>query len=290
VKIGAQQSVAGGLHLAFARGEDDGCEALQVFTSYTTRWAPRLPDAAAVSRFRAERERCRAWAVMSHAIYLVNLASAEEALRRRSIEVLHEEMLRCEALDIDFLVLHPGSHGGDGARDGIRRLCRALDELHRRSRGLRLKLLLENTAGQGHCLGGSLVELARILTGCRSGDRLGFCFDTCHAWSAGYDLASDEGYEQTLAEADRLLGLDRLRAFHLNDSLRPRGSHGDRHACIGGGTIGRRAFARLVSDPRFADRPGVLETPPEQAGGRASWARDVRVLKQLRRRACSRRR
>ncbi len=286
--IGAQEPTVGGLHRAFPRAVADGCEALQVFTAFPTRWAPRRQDDEDVRLFREARATF-AGPVLSHGIYLINLASPDRELRRRSLAALLVDLLRCEELGVEYLVLHPGSHGGAGVDAGLRRISRSLGELHRRAPGLRARILLENTAGQGDCLGARFEELARILEETPGGERLGICLDTCHAWAAGHDLASAGGYAEVVGSLERLLGQGRVLAFHLNDSLRPRGSRVDRHTHIGEGTLGRAAFRRLVNDPRFATVPAVVETPAEPDGS-LSFGRNVRTLKAMRRRRAPARR
>ncbi len=278
--IGAHESTAGGLYHAFSRGEADGCKALQIFTGFNMRWTERVIEEIEGSLFRSERERLR-WPVISHAIYLINLASPSRDLRRRSIDALHLDLLNCETLGIDSLVLHPGSHMGAGAPQGLRHICEALGELHRRTDGFAVRILLENTAGQGNGLGSNFEELAHILDHTPGGDRLGVCIDTCHAWAAGYDLASDDGYDTTMGQLDHLVGLERILAFHLNDSKKGRRSKVDRHASIGEGTLGQLAFRRLVNDSRFEHTPAAVETPAD-ADGNSSFKRNIALLKSFR--------
>lgn len=278
--IGAHESTAGGMYHAFSRGEADGCEALQIFTGFNMRWADRVIEDTEASLFRSEWERLR-WPVMSHAIYLINLASPDPDLRRHSIDALHLDMLRCEDLGISNLVLHPGSHMGAGALQGLGHVCESLGELHRRTAGFAVQILLENTAGQGNGLGSSFEELAWILDHTAEGQRLGICIDTCHAWAAGYDLASDEGYSATMARLDQLVGLERILAFHLNDSKKAHQSRVDRHASIGEGTLGKSAFRRLVNDPSFQRTPAVVETPSD-AEGKSTFKRNISLLMSFR--------
>lgn len=280
MRIGAHESVAGGLFEAFGRGEADGCEALQVFTSYNTRWEPRPLSDEEVSLFRSEAERV-GWPLLSHASYLVNLASPDPELFARSVEALHEDHLRCELLGVDFLVVHPGSHVGAGMEAGVARVREALEELGARSSGFSSRILLENTAGPGNCLGAELSQLGRLLDGRGVGGRVGVCIDTCHAHAAGYDLCGDEGYAAFLEELERELGLDTVCAFHLNDAKSARGSRLDRHASVGEGQLGLEPFRRLVNERRFAGRAAVVETPPEPDGS-MSFGRNVAVLKGLR--------
>jgi deoxyribonuclease-4 len=174
---------------------------------------------------------------------------------------LEEELIRAEELGLDYVVLHPGSHLGCGEDEGITAIAASLSLVLQRTRGLRVKLLLEITAGQGSCLGCRFEHMEATLARTRGGHEVGICFDTCHAHASGYDLSTEEGYDRTMGAFQRVLGLERLRAFHLNDSKTPTGSHVDRHAEIGDGYLGLLPFWRLVNDARFAELPAVLETP-----------------------------
>jgi deoxyribonuclease-4 len=281
MRIGAHESIAGGLHLAFDRGEADGCEAMQLFTSFNTRWAPRRMDDVEASIFLSRADGL-GWPLMSHGSYLVNLASPDPELWQRSLEATLEELCRCETLGLGQLVIHPGAHMGAGPGAGLRRISRALGEIHRRTAGFAVRVLVENTAGQGTVLGHRFEQLARILEQTPEGHRLGVCVDTCHAHAAGYDLSAPGGVERLLEQIARTVGLDRVRAFHLNDCKAEAGSRRDRHAHVGQGTCGLAAFARLVNEPRFAGLPAVVETPPEENGS-MSFARNIRTLKGLRR-------
>ena len=278
--IGAHESIAGGVHFALGRAETDGCESLQIFTTHNTRWAARpLPDEEA-SLFHSEADRL-GLPVLSHTSYLINLASPDADLRARSLDALTEEVLRSETLGVDGVVLHPGSHMGDGVDIGLGRVARCLGELHRRLPGLHARVLLENTAGQGNGLGSDLAHLGRLLCETYQGERLGVCLDTCHALAAGYDLRDRAGYALTFQTLDREIGLANLRAFHLNDSKRELGSRVARHDHIGQGELGLEPFRWLVNDARFEGIPGVSELPPDEKGG-YSFRRNVDVLKGLR--------
>lgn len=279
--LGAHESTAGGLYTAFARGAADGCEALQIFTAYNTRWAPRPLDHLEASLFLSEQAHHQL-PLVSHCCYLINLASPQPQLWRRSVMALVQELQRCEMLGIAGAVLHPGAHMGLGETAGLRRVARALSEVHHHTRGFSCRVLLENTAGQGTTLGHRFEQLAWLLEHTVDGHRLGLCIDTCHAFAAGYELRSPQGLRRTLEQLDHLVGLERVHAFHLNDALRPRGSRVDRHAHIGEGELGQVPFASLVNDPRLARVPGLVETPPE-ADGSTSFARNIRRLKALRR-------
>jgi deoxyribonuclease-4 len=200
---------------------------------------------------------------MVHDSYLINLASPEEQLYRRSVEAFVEELRRAERLGVRYLITHPGAHLDSGAEAGLARVAAALDEVHARCPGFRARVLLETTAGQGSTLGHRFDHLARILALVADPDRLGVCFDTCHAFAAGYALSPAAEYEATMKAFGKVIGFRRLLAFHLNDSLRARGSRVDRHAHIGRGELGLEPFRLLVNDRRFRNRPMVLETPKE---------------------------
>jgi deoxyribonuclease-4 len=247
--------------MAIERGRDDGCEALQIFARPSAQWRSRPLLEEEVSLFRSAHAAV-GWPVMSHASYLINLSAVDRLFLRRSREALADEMVRAETLGLDYVVLHPGAHMGWGEDDGATAAAASLSDLHEQTRGMRVRLLIEITAGQGSCLGCRFEQVEAMLSRARGGDTIGVCFDTCHAHASGYDLSTDEGYERTFDAFDRVLGLDRLRAFHLNDSKTPAGSRVDRHAEIGDGYLGLLPFWRLANDARFARIPGVLETPP----------------------------
>jgi deoxyribonuclease-4 len=277
--LGAHESVAGGAWNAIARGRADGCEAVQIFARPSSQWRakPLAPDE--ISMFRSEHAAV-GWPALSHASYLINIAATDALILAKSRDALEEEMARAEELGLDFVVLHPGAHLGAGTDDGVDAAAATLSDIHERTRGMRVKLLLEVTAGQGSCLGCRFDELARLLERTRGGHSMGVCFDTCHAHASGYDLSTEAGYDRTFDEFQRVVGLDRLRAFHLNDSKTPTGSRVDRHAEIGDGYLGVLPFWRLVNDPRFAATPAVLETPsgPDKL---PSFARNLARLRAL---------
>ncbi|HVP62439.1 MAG TPA: deoxyribonuclease IV [Myxococcaceae bacterium] len=273
MKLGAHESVAGGVSRAFGRAADHGARSLQIFTRSARGWSSPPLTAQERRAFRREA-RGAGVPVIAHGSYLVNLASEDPVIRSRSLEAVREELLRCEALGIRSLVFHPGSH--PTLRRGLRLVARALDEVHRALPGLSARICLEVTAGQGNCLGHRLEDLEEILARVDAPGRVGVCLDTCHLFSAGYDLSTEAGTEAVTDEAVRRFGRRRIRCFHLNDSLRPRGARVDRHAEIGRGAMGLPAFRFLVNDARFAATPAVLETPDP---GR--YARGLRLLHSL---------
>jgi deoxyribonuclease-4 len=266
MRLGAHQSIAGGLYRAIESARADGCEALQIFTRNQSQWRAKPLADEDVERFRAAFD---AWGVprervLVHDSYLINVCARERALRRRSLDALIEELRRCAVLGIRYLVMHPGAHMGQGETRGLEHVARAMREaLDATGSGDDPPwLLIENTAGQGTNLGYRFEHLRDLLGAVARPERTGVCIDTQHTFAAGYDLASDEGYERTFKQLDRLFGLERVRAFHVNDSKRELGVRVDRHERIGHGFIGTHAFRLLVNDRRFAELPGVLELPP----------------------------
>jgi deoxyribonuclease-4 len=289
--FGAHMSIAGGLHKALEAALHHDCETVQLFTGSPQTWSvPAVPanKAAAlagkslsnpsdppeakelsdeeVRRFRRALRQSRLRFPMAHDSYLINLASPEDTLYRRSLEAFILEVQRAERLGLRYLVTHPGSPRESGEEAGLARVAQALDEVHQRCAGYRVQVLLETTAGQGTSLGHRFEHLARILELVAQPDRLGVCFDTCHVFAAGYALAPKKEYRATMRAFDKVVGLKRLRAFHVNDSLKPLGSRVDRHAHIGRGQLGLEPFRLLVNDRRFRKHPMILETPKEEDG------------------------
>jgi deoxyribonuclease-4 len=261
--FGAHMSIAGGYHQALLAAQRYDCEVVQLFTKNANQWQAKEITIDEVRAFEQTLLQTRVRYVLAHDSYLINLASPDESLYRRSLAAFLQELERAERLGLTYLVTHPGAHVGSGKEAGLSRVAGALDEVHRRCPGYRVQVLLETTAGQGTCLGFSFQHLARILDAVKQPERLGVCLDTCHVFAAGYRLAPHAQYLATMREFDRVIGLERLRAFHLNDSLKPLGSRIDRHAHIGRGCLGLEPFRSLVNDRRFRDRPMVLETPKE---------------------------
>jgi deoxyribonuclease-4 len=263
-RFGAHMSVAGGLPLAVDRAVAHRCDAFQIFAKNANQWRGRAVPPAEVRAFRSRVRASRLGPVVSHASYLINLASSEPALRARSIEAMGDEIDRAEALGLDGVVLHPGCFTSGKADAGVRLVADALSALLSERRRGRTKVLLENTAGQGTSLGATFDELASIIDEVDGHPRVGVCLDTCHLLAAGYDIVSPEGYAAAFAEFGRLVGFERLVLFHLNDSKKPLGSRVDRHEHIGKGRIGLEPFRRLVNDRRFRGLPMLLETPKEE--------------------------
>jgi deoxyribonuclease-4 len=278
--LGAHMSIAGGFEQAVHRANKANCECLQIFTKNNNQWRARDISDEEVVGFRQALRATGIRHPLAHASYLINLASPERALRKKSIDAMVVELQRGERLGLRYVVVHPGAHTTATQRAGIRHAIRSLDEVHRQTTDLRCRCLLETTAGQGTGLGWRFEQLADLLQGVRNPDRLGICLDTCHVFAAGYDLGSDRAYRETLRSLDRLVGIRLVKAIHLNDSRRERGSRVDRHEHIGRGCLGLDPFRRLLNDYRFRRTPMYLETPKGQRG-RQDW--DVVNLRTLRR-------
>jgi deoxyribonuclease-4 len=289
---GAHESVSGGLFRAFDFATVDGARAVQIFTKNSNMWREPILAEDVVQAFRRGHA---AWStamgfatptapsgrgtVMAHTSYLINLATDKEDILEKSKTALVAEIERSSTLGIAYVVLHPGAHLGVGEDKGLTQVAAALDEVHERTRGRSAKILLENTAGQGTCVGCTFEHLGAIFDQTKERDRLGVCLDTQHAFAAGYDLSTPEGYESTWAAFEKHVGLGRLLAFHLNDSKKALGSRVDRHEHVGEGILGLPFFWRLLNDARFADVPGVIEIEPRDPA--TPYKQDVDLLSSL---------
>ncbi len=260
-RFGAHMSIAGGVFRALERGSENDCEVVQVFTSSNQQWHTRKltdRDLELWNRWRAETGIEPA---LAHDSYLINLASPDKKLWQKSYRAFADEYTRCATLEIPALVFHPGAHVGSGEHAGIARIAAALDRLCDEQPDNSTRLLIENTAGQGSSLGWRFEHLRDILALVAAPERVGVCIDTCHTFAAGYELRTAAAWGATVAELRRTVGLDKVGAFHVNDSKTPSGSRVDRHEHIGRGTLGLSAFRHLVNDRRFVGLPMVLETP-----------------------------
>jgi deoxyribonuclease-4 len=281
VILGAHQSITGGYYRAVERAHEHGCDCVQLFTKNCNQWAARPITADEARQFREALDKLAIRHPIAHDCYLINLASPDRQLWRRSVDAFVTELRRAETLGIPFVVTHPGAYTSGSEAAGLRKIVRALDEVHAKTRDLRARCLLETTAGQGTSLGWRFEELAQIIGGVKEPDRLGVCFDTCHVFAAGYPLGTPKEYEATMADFDRLVGLERIKAFHLNDSRAACGSRVDRHAHIGRGQLGREAFRLLLGDCRFSEVPMYLETPKGEEDGRDWDTVNLQTLRQL---------
>jgi len=274
--IGCHISIAGGLPLVFGRAERLGCETFQLFTQNQRQWKSVEYDKKIVASFRHERQESayRDVPLTSHASYLINLCATDLDKRQRSRMALLDELNRCAVLKIDNLVLHPGSHGGNGEDWGIETIAQSINYVLDQT-SAQVRLLLETTAGQGNGIGHRFEHLAEIFKRVKQNKRLGICVDTCHIFAAGYDIRTYKGWEQTLKAMQANFGLERIGVIHLNDSLKPFASRRDRHAAIGRGEIGIESFKILAEEAAFKKIPGILEVP----GGDAVYAENIKLLK-----------
>lgn len=261
MRLGAHMSTAGGTAKAFERGSKVGCQTIQIFTKNSNQWHAKSLMKEEIDLFFKEKERTGIDPVFSHASYLINLGSPDKDLYEKSKEALFDELRRAEKLKLVFVVLHPGAALNSPLTAALKRIAAAINDIFEKTKEFNVKLLLENTAGQGSCVGHQFEDLSTIMKSVEDKKRIGICFDTCHAFQAGYDLRTDEGYQKTFHEFGNLIGLSNLLAFHLNDSKKELGGRVDRHQHIGKGYLGIRPFQLLMNDKRFEEIPMVLETP-----------------------------
>ncbi len=259
--IGAHMSIAGGVDGAIPRGESVGCRTIQIFTKNASQWVAKKIDEDEAQRFKENLSSSKIESVVVHDSYLINLASPKEDLRKKSFAAFLDEMERCRQLGIEHLIMHPGSHTGSGEEDGLKTITSEFNEILSRTEGWKVNITIETTAGQGTNLGYRFEQIAAIIDGVKEKERMKVCFDTCHTFAAGYDISTEEGYLTTMEEFNRLIGLDRLIAFHINDSKKGLGCRVDRHEQLGEGTLGETVFRMIMNDPRFEDVPKILETP-----------------------------
>ena len=262
--LGAHMSISGGHALAIDRAMACTMTACQIFTKNANQWAAKPIDDAAAEAFRTRQTASDVSTVVAHDSYLINLASPDAALWERSVGAFQDELVRCGQLGVPWLVTHPGAHMGAGVDAGVQRVATALNRIFAASPDLGVTVLLETTAGQGSTLGRSFEELAAIIESIEDQSRVGVCFDTCHVFAAGYELRDEGSYAATMRSFDEIVGFSRLKVFHLNDSKKGLGAKVDRHAHIGEGELGLEPFRMVLNDDRFADRPGILETPKDQ--------------------------
>jgi deoxyribonuclease-4 len=254
-------SIAGGVGNALLDGKKVKCDAIQIFTKSSRQWAAKPYTKEEIEQFKINRKETAITTVIAHDSYLLNLGSPDPGLRKRSVAAFIDELERCETLGVSNLVAHPGAHVGAGEAAGIKTIAKSLDQVHKACPGYNAKVTLEITAGQGSNLGYRFEQIGAIIDATKQNDRLRVCFDTEHAFAAGYDIRTKEGYDRTFSEFDEAIGIDRLAAFHLNDSKKEFNSRVDRHEHIGKGFIGIDAFRMLMNDSRFWGLPMCLETP-----------------------------
>jgi deoxyribonuclease IV len=263
MRLGAHMSISGGVEKAVLRGQEVGCEAMQIFTKNSNQWKAKPLTTGEVKAFRDSCQAAGIGPVIAHSAYLINLAAPDEVLYEKSIQAFLDELQRCELLGIPYLVVHPGAHMGAGEEQGLTRIAAAIDHIHRATDKMRAAIALEVTAGQGTALAYKFEHFAAILVQVDEPERLGFCLDTCHLLAAGYDFRMRQGYDQMMDAWDDLVGIERIRVIHLNDSKKDLGSRVDRHEHIGQGYIGPKGFEFLLNDRRLVELPMVLETPKD---------------------------
>ena len=279
--LGAHMSIAGGYYKAVESAAEYGMDVVQLFTKNNNQWKAKPLSQADIDEFRSALKSTGVKYPCAHDSYLINLASPDDVLWQKSIEAFTIELERAEALGLFGVVMHPGAFVHSTEEAGLLRIIAALDEVHRRTAGFATLTLLETTAGQGSNLGHRFEHLARILDSVAEPERVAVCVDTCHIFAAGYPITTAKEYAATMAEFDRLVGLDRIRAFHLNDSVRELGSRVDRHAKIGAGKLGLEPFRHLLNDRRFASVPMYLETPKGEEDGEQLDSINLRTLRSL---------
>ncbi len=269
MRIGAHMSVAGGVSKAVDRAVVHGCEALQIFCKNANQWLGKPIDPAEIVRFRQRVDETGLTPVVSHASYLINLATSLPQLRQQSIAAFVDELDRAESLGLRGVVIHPGTCTAGTEDEALRLIAEAIASAFDARPHQTVKVLLEHTAGQGRTVGHRFEHLATILTHLDGSPRVGVCLDTCHLLASGYNIADPSGYDETFEMFERVVGFDRLEVFHGNDSKKPCGSRVDRHEHIGKGFVGLEPFRRLLGDPRFAGKAILIETEKAGAAERA---------------------
>jgi deoxyribonuclease-4 len=275
--FGAHESIAGGVYKAIERGQQATCDTIQIFNKSNNQWRAAQLKPEEVDQFFELIEETGVTVATSHTSYLINIGTPDKALGEKSYRSLKEEMERCQTLKIPNIVMHPGSHVGSGEETGMNTICGYINRLFNELPDNQVTLLLETTAGQGTNLGCTFEQLAYMIDRVEDKDRIGVCLDTCHIFAAGYPLVDPKDYKKTMKQFDDIIGLDRLRIIHMNDSLKEFGSHRDRHEHIGKGFIGLEGFRNIVNDKRLKNIPMILETPKGE-----DLAEDIENLKVLR--------
>ncbi|MDD5434199.1 MAG: deoxyribonuclease IV [Nitrospira sp.] len=262
--LGAHTSIAGGIDKAIERGASLHCTTIQIFTKNSNQWKGKAMSPDEVERFHVLRKKAQINPVIAHDSYLINLGTGNKELWDKSAAALIDEIERCRILEIPVIVIHPGSHTGAGEDEGIKNIVNGLNIIMEKTEGWNVSIALEITAGQGTGIGYRFEHLARIIDSVKNKDRIRTCLDSAHMFAAGYDISSPEGFQNVINEFDRIIGLDRLACFHVNDSKKGLNSRVDRHEHIGKGFIGREFFSLLMTDKRFEHIPKIIETPKDK--------------------------
>ncbi len=261
ILLGAHMSNAGGVHNAVERGISIGCTTMQIFVKNNVQWNAKPLADEDVSSYKKLLSQSNISPVVVHDTYLINLCAKDKTILQKSRNALKDELDRSELLGVEYLNFHPGAHMGQGEEDGIKLIGESLNIIHGETQGYKVKSVIEATAGQGTTLGYRFEQLRAMIDLVEDKSRVAVCIDTCHIFAAGYDIATEKGYEKTFKEFDDVVGSENLVAFHVNDSKRELGSRVDRHTHIGQGHIGLEGFRLLMNDPRFLNIPKILETP-----------------------------
>ncbi|MHA1376824.1 MAG: deoxyribonuclease IV [Candidatus Helarchaeota archaeon] len=284
MRLGAHMPIGGGIYKSIERGNSIGCETIQIFTKSNRQWKAKPFTKEDIDKFLETKKKYKdkVHPIIAHTSYLINLAAPDKEVYDKSFNAMLIEMQRAEALKLPYLVHHPGSYIDKknpitGLEKGIKRIAKAINDLHEKTQGFNVMICLETMAGQGTNIGRKFEELARIIKLIKDNSRIGICFDTCHAFAGGYNIKTEKGYIKTWEEFDSVIGLDKLKVFHINDSQGMLGKRKDRHEHIGKGEIGLEGFRLLLNDPEFKNYAGVLETPKGK-----DLAEDVENLKVLR--------
>ncbi len=275
--LGAHMSISGGVYKAPEKARELTCDCMQIFSKNQMQWRSKLISDEDAERFRKALKEQEIQETVIHDSYLINLGSPDRDLLQKSRDAFLDEMSRARKLGVRYLIFHPGAHVGSGEKEGLTRIAESLDWARKEFDSYDVELLLEITAGQGSVLGQTFEQLAKIIDGMEDPKATGICFDTCHAFAAGYDVKSEEGYEETMAKLEDVIGIDQLKAVHLNDSKGKRGERKDRHEQIGEGHIGLDGFRNVMNDGRLEGVPMVLETPK----GDEMYASELRTLRSL---------
>ena len=262
--LGAHMSISGGVHTAVDRARSIGCTALQVFTKNNNQWNAKPLTDDDIQNYKRKIADASIVPVVAHDSYLINLCATNPDILKKSRRALVDELTRCEQLGIQLLNFHPGAHGGAGEEEGIKKIIESLDIAHNETKGFKVLSVVEATAGQGTAIGHRFEHIEKIINGVDDPKRMAVCIDTCHIFAAGYELRTEEDCAKTFQEFDNVVGIDRLAAFHVNDSKKGFGAHVDRHEHIGKGMIGLTGFAFLINDTRFMHIPKILETPKSE--------------------------
>ncbi|MHA1301560.1 MAG: deoxyribonuclease IV, partial [Candidatus Helarchaeota archaeon] len=283
MRLGAHMPIGGGIYKSIERGYKIGCESIQIFTKSNRQWKAKPLSDEDIDKFIETKKKFKdkIFPIFAHTSYLINLAAPDTEIYEKSLDAMLIEMQRAEALKLPYLVLHPGSHLDKknpitGLEKGIKRIAKAINKLHKQTEGFKVVICLETMAGQGTNIGKKFEEIADIIKLIDDDSRIGVCFDTCHSFAAGYDIRTEKAYNKTWEEFDNIIGLVRLKVFHINDSQALLAKRKDRHEHIGKGKIGKAGFKLLLNDPRFKNYAGVLETPKGK-----DLAEDVENLKVL---------